>query len=85
MNIHFFRDSNLDLTTPKSLDLHPPPRMQSSPPGWHDFFFKRESRTKPLFATIATWKGSRSNLYSWSWRVGKALKKVFPEENIPNW
>ena len=33
------------------LGSYPPPRMQSSPPGWHNIC-SRESRPKPAFATV---------------------------------
>ena len=35
--------------------IHPPPRMQSSPPGWHYIFWFGNPKLKLLFVTVTGW------------------------------
>ena len=50
--------NHFHLRNDHTLDL--PPRIQSSPPGWHHIF-SRESQAKPLFATEMLGKGDNPN------------------------
>ena len=55
---------------------YPPPRMQSSPPGWHSIF-SRESQPKPSFVTVTGWGVDLMWLVFWEFFLGRLLFLAF--------
>ena len=64
--------------------LYPPPRIQSSPPGWHCIFRLGDPQAKPSFCHC-WWLDSRIDAWAFQRRPWKNMRKVFSKKCYSWW